>query len=204
MLNVRGSTGTSDGWHLWCERHRNESRRTTHHLAVIVRPASARRISVPSLLRSKPGRRERQHPAQRGAVEPRGYREQNKRGARGSDAAQLRYRIDRSAAFRRRSSFAATTSLRHRCISFVHRHSSSCISPAPVRRRRQSPVRKGQAGGTVLRHGELDNAAWQEALTAHENVRRPVAARRHCWAAASGFFLPAGVRGLQVFLLREP
>lgn len=44
------STGAPDGWHLWCERHRNESRRTTHHLAVTVRPASARRISVPSLL----------------------------------------------------------------------------------------------------------------------------------------------------------
>jgi hypothetical protein len=42
-------------------------------------------------------------PRPEGAVEPRGYRGQNKRGARGSDAAQLRYRIDRSAAFRRRS-----------------------------------------------------------------------------------------------------
>jgi hypothetical protein len=41
---------------------------------------------------------------------------------------------------------------------------------------------------TVLRHGELVNAAWRRSVDAHDKItRRPVAARRHSWATASGF-----------------
>jgi len=57
---------------------------------------------------------------------------------------------------------------------------------------------------TVLRHGELVNAASQRSV---DRARQyPTACRRPTTllGAASGFFLPAGVRGLQVFLLREP